>query len=262
MTENERDVELLHTNPNRLIVKYQKHLRNVVRRCVVYRWFPSSEFPDILQTVNVELVRKIEVIRQQYNGTTLLKTYVCRIALNTCRKLHERHPESDQFVSLSESTEADEEHIHDRLIIQETTEALRTTLLLYGHRLPKIALFLAVLCKMPISKEDILECYPHCPEEDLASVLSIFSKEYDELFDTQIMEHLAPLINKMEGSTTSPDGYRRWMNGIIDEICNIMNGHPPHSHLTRENIFFLFEQIRLPVSRKKGYVHNERGHAH
>jgi hypothetical protein len=62
----------------------------------------------------------------------------------------------------------------------------------------------------------------------------------------------------MENSNTSPDGYRRWIKGIIDEICNIMNGDPPHSKLTQDNILFLFEQIHLPVLQKRGYMHKER----
>jgi hypothetical protein len=260
MTENEKDIQLLHSDPNRLIVKYQRMIHAVVASGLRSGWFPASEWDDVIQTVSLELMAKMNTVRENYDGRALLKTYLSQIALNICRVYHQNRPELEQLAE-SMDVVSRENRILEDIIVGETKVRFRKILLLFGRRLPKILLFLRIFYRFPVSAKDILDSYPDCRKEDIEALLASYSQAKSAETDKEIIAFLAPILNKIEDSSTSADGYRRWIHHITGEICDLLNGYRPRAAFNRETFFLLFEEYSFPFSDKKGYKDVERGQA-
>ncbi len=71
---NQQDVKLLREQPRELIIKYQDIIHIIVKKYIASNMFLASEYEDIVQTVNEDLLSKSERIREQYNGMALLRT--------------------------------------------------------------------------------------------------------------------------------------------------------------------------------------------
>lgn len=250
MTENEQDIVLLRTDPNRLIMKHQKMIRAVARTGLDNGWFPASEFADVTQTINLELLARIETVRQNYDGRAFLRTYLSQIALNICRRYHKDHPVTNKSPQSLDYLPAGD-RVFEKVLIDEARERFRAVLLLFGRRLPKILLFLKIFYRYPISRKDVLDCYPHCEDKELGPLLTYFAGDYSSSQDQEIMAVLTPFANKMENSSTSADGYRRWIGYIVAETCDILNGDPPRAQFGRETFSLLFEDYCFRFQEKK-----------
>ena len=240
MTENDRDIKLLHDDPNQLIVKHQDMIHAVAIEALEHGWFPAPELADVKQTINLELLAKIDTVRKNYDGRALLRTYLSRIALNVCRRYRKRNTRVNQATESPDSLPS-RDQVLEGILIDETRGRFRTILLLYGPRLPKILLFLKIFHRIPVTSKDVLNCYPHCQEGELEPIVAHFSGEYSSMLDQEVVAILAPFANKMEKTTTSADGYRRWIAFIIGDICDLLNGDPPTARFNRENFSYLFE---------------------
>ena len=72
---NQQDVRLLREQPRELIIEYQDIIQIIVKKYIVSKMFHASDFEDIVQAVNEDLLSKAERIRDQYNGIALLKNW-------------------------------------------------------------------------------------------------------------------------------------------------------------------------------------------
>jgi DNA-directed RNA polymerase specialized sigma24 family protein len=250
MTENDRDIELLHSKPEKLVAKHQKMIQAVAKTGLKNGWVPASEIDDAIQTISLELLGKMEAVRKNYDGRALLRTYLSQIAMNICKRYHKTKSPIQRSAESLDSLPS-RELVFDGVLIDEARDRFRAILLLYGHRLPKILLFLKLFFRIPIGSGDVLKCYPQCRNRDLDLLLRLFSGDYSSMFDRQIMEILTPFVNKMEKSSTSPDAYRRWIALIIGEICDLLNGDPPTARFNRETVSLLFEDYCFRFSEKE-----------
>lgn len=246
MTENEKDVELLHTAPQQLIVKYQGLFRGIVVRYRTCGLLRGAEPDEILQVVNLEMLKKVESIRQHYDGRSFLRTYVAQAAVNACLKYARDQKKVEQVEMSDDITPVAPASVVAQLLIQETKEDFRTILRLFGRRLPKILLFLKICYRLPIAEHDVLSAYPRCRKQDLQPFMKQVRGEYTEATDAQLLEDLAPCFNGFERSSTTPDGYRRWMNERVLEICDLLNGDPPVSSFDRGTLRILVEDYFMP----------------
>ena len=88
MTENDKDIELLRSDPHAVILKYQETVKIIVKKYILSGVFGSSDFEDILQEINMALLAKIPAMQSHYNGLSLFKTYFSVIVRNICMKEH------------------------------------------------------------------------------------------------------------------------------------------------------------------------------
>ncbi|NUN70716.1 MAG: sigma-70 family RNA polymerase sigma factor, partial [Bacteroidetes bacterium] len=84
------DFELLRRDRNRFILQCQRTIAIIVRFHIQKGMFPASEFDDIVQSVNEELIRRLDGVARNFNGSVMLSTYMNVVIRNICLRIHER----------------------------------------------------------------------------------------------------------------------------------------------------------------------------
>ena len=72
MTENDKDIALLHSDPHALILKYQETAKIIVKKYIPPGVFKPSDFEDVVQEVYAALFAKIPATIS-YNGCRFSK---------------------------------------------------------------------------------------------------------------------------------------------------------------------------------------------
>ena len=91
MTENEKDIALLHSDPTALVLKYQETIRFIAEQYVRSGMFSPGDTEDVIQSINEGLLERIPAIATHYNKTATLITYLSAIIRNICLQLREKH---------------------------------------------------------------------------------------------------------------------------------------------------------------------------
>lgn len=251
MTENDKDVELLRTNPMQLIVKYQTMVEIVVKKYIASGMFVASELDDIVQSVNESLLAKLPAVQRHYNGTALFKTYLSSVIRNICLKLYHRNKKQEKTVELVESLQSDPEEFPDRHSIDHAVSKFRVIVDLYHSQRPRVLLCLKLYFRLPIVAQDITSLYPRCIPTDLKILLRSFGETYDTMNENKIYEIVTPIMNKYEEKSNSPDALRKWTHSKVQAIIRILNGHPRRFNFDKETLQILVENHFSPFLHRQ-----------
>lgn len=251
MTENERDVELLHTDPKRLIVKYQTVVEIIVRKYIGSGLFAAADYDDIVQSVNEALLAALPAVRRNYSGIALLKTYISGIIRNICLKLYHKQRQQEKTVPLGDDVPSDPEDLTDRYLIECAVSRFRVVIDVFHAQRAKVLLCLKLYFRLPLVAQDIRSLYPQCTSGDLEFLLRSFGGEYGRMKEYEIHEIVTPIMNKYEGKSNSADALRKWTHSRIQEIIRILNGDPPRSSFDKETLQILFENYLFPFLDKQ-----------
>ncbi len=246
MNENDHDIALMETDPRALIVKYQSVVAIIVRKYIRSGLFSRDEHDEVIQQINEGLLYKIDVIREQYNGSALLKTYVSSIIRHMCLKISQEKERQGVFVPLSSDMAAHQHTPHDRFIVDHEIEKFRLILTLHHTQRPKLCLLLKVTFRLPVTEEELLGWFPRCDLHDVRDIISVFSGEYGSVTDKEIYRVLTPVLNRLEGKSNTEDALRKWTDYRIREIIDVMNGNPPTASHSRESLKILVEEFFSP----------------
>jgi len=251
MTENDKDVELLRTNPQQLIVKYQIMVEIIAKKYVASGMFAASDLDDVVQSVNESLLTKLPAVQRLYNGTALLKTYLSGIIRNVCLKLYHRNMQGVKTVQLDESIHSDPDGLTDTQLIDHAVSRFRVIIDLFHSQKPRLLFCLKLYFRVPIAVQDIRSLYPQCTSTDLGRFLGPFRGNYERMNEYEIYETVTPIMNKYEGKSNSADALRKWTNSKIQEIILILNGNPPRFNFDKETLQILVEDHFSPFLEKQ-----------
>lgn len=246
--ENEVDTALLRGNPQALVVRYQGMIRIIVRKYVVSGMFDHASFEDIVQSVNTALLRNIARAQVQYNGSTLVKTYISSIIRNICLQLHhaeERQMPTERF---DENVFPRPNQIEERLAIAHSIAMFRAVLQLFDHhaKLARLLLCLKLWYRIPLEPGDVLRWNPRCDAADLRDILSAFGARYERMPRKTIFRIFTPFANRAGNKTNSDDAVRKWTHEKIGEILELMNGSAPSASFDEESLGTLVEDYFSP----------------
>jgi RNA polymerase sigma factor (sigma-70 family) len=251
MTDNDRDVELLMSDPNALLLKYQETVRIIVKKYIEGGMFRAAEFDDIVQEINVSLLAKISAMQRQYNGKSLFKTYFSVIVRNICLKAHRRGDKDIDFIQEDLSGYFVENAHERRSAIEHEVRRFRTVLSLYDTQRPKLLLCLKLYFRIPVNPEDIRLWYPECSGEDQALFLRHFGLNYDQLSDIDIYKIVTPIMNRNEKRSNSVDAIRKWTDSKVREIIDLLNGRPKRTNHSAETLKILVDDFFSPFLLEK-----------
>ncbi len=238
---NGEDVELLQSDPHRLILRYSDTVRVIVKKYISLGMFQPSEFDDVVQTVLESLLRKIPSMQRQYNGTVLFVTYLSSIVRNVCLALRKSSTRRVRTTRLHEMAASDSEVMGDVRLIDEYVKRLTKILLLYDRKLPKVLFGLKLWYRLPITLADLQSWYPAGAESDRGLILRSFGTYYEHMRDSELYWRASPVLNRLEGKSTKPDSLRRFVAMTIRDILSLMNGSPPRYRFDEDSLSVLIE---------------------
>ncbi len=244
--DNEKDTSLLRDDPQGLVVRYQKTIHVIVRKYIGSGMFAREEFEDVVQAVNEALLGKLSRIQAQYNGSTLVRTYLSSIIRNICLKIHQqrtREPRTDRLVG---SLAAGSVGMQEKYVIEHDILMFRAILQQYDVQLPKLLLCLKLRFRIPLTPSDVVQYSPRCSEQEYGEIMAVFGGEYQAMTDKQIYEVVTPFMNKTERRSVSHDAVRKWIHARLQEIIELLNGSPPTSSYDEESLKLLVEDYFFP----------------
>ena len=251
MTENDRDVELLRTDPRTLILKYQETIKIIVKKFIRDGFFKAPEFDDVVQDVNLALLGKIPSMQAQYNGISLFRTYFSVIVRNICLKYRQNIDriivaEEDENVSIETPVSIGED-----FVLKDEARRLRTILILFDRHLPKLLICLKLHYRIPLEEKDVILWYPRCKKADVEMLMSHFSRVFESMTDSEIFEIITPIMNENEGKKNTSDAVRKWTDSKIHEIVRLLNVKPHETTHNEETIKILIDDYFSPFLDQK-----------
>jgi DNA-directed RNA polymerase specialized sigma24 family protein len=239
--ENRLDERLLAERPDALMAKYQEIIKIIVKKYIATKMFHASDFEDIVQMVNEDILKKIGTIQKQYNGKALLKTYFSAIVRNSCLKIYQKQCREMKMLSLEEEDSTEEETVTNHLEIEYDLKRIERILGYYAKKQGRVLLCAKLCFQIPIERKDILHCFSSCSEEDITMLLDQFGFHQERRLLKQVYHIITPILNKYEGKNNTEDAVRRWTEDRREEIVRLLNAAPHCSTYDKETLKILFE---------------------
>jgi hypothetical protein len=248
LQDNELDHELLRTNPEGLVLKFQDMIRTIVGKYVSSGMFDHESFEDVVQSVNTTLLKNVRRAQVQYNGSTLVRTYISAIVRNICLQLHHIEKRNLPTERFEEDDFPRSNQIEEKLTIAHSIAVFRAILQQFDRhaKLPRLLLCLKLWYRIPLNAGDVLRWYPKCSEADLHCLLESFGTSYDHLPNREIFRIFTPFANKAHHKENTDDAIRRWTLSKITEILELLNGSPPTASFDEESLRPLVEDYFSP----------------
>ncbi len=174
------------------------------------------------------------------------------MALNVCRRhSKELSVYESQNTPLAKDL-ANSESVTDALMIEEAVSLFRSSLSLFGRHRAKVLLFLKLYYRISLTFDDVRSVYPRAPEEIINEFVARF-QDFESERGRDVMVAAAPFLNVLGRKVRIPESYRHWAKTRVDELCDMLNGNPPVSSFTAENLKVLVEDYFCPFLPGSGY---------
>jgi len=238
---NQRDIELLMNNPHRLVLELQKLIDIIISKFIRTGQFDASNFDEIKQQINEELLNKMPDIKNQFQEKSLLRTYLSVIIRNICINLWRKRDkikyiDYEHVINIGTSY-----NTMDSMIIEEEKERLKKVMELYYQQKSKLILCLKLKFKMSFDFEDFREFNIHISQTEFEEFVHHIYP-YEKCTDIILFTALTNIFNKYENKNNAHDTLRKWVNLKINELIDILNGNPPTSKYDEESFQILFEK--------------------
>lgn len=237
------DITLLKNNKHEFILRCQRIIEFIVKHFVTSGMFPSDLFQDTVQSVNEELIKRLESIERNYNGSVLLTTYMNVVIRNICLRIHEQNRTRILLEPLTDDVESQNSDHLTTIMIQEEYRQLSLALRLFGAKREKIILCLKIYFRLSIPEQELRTYFTALSPDELAILQKRFSGNYDDTLEIDNFNEFAPFINRQEQNATSGGSLRRWTLEYLSRIIALMNGNPPVKAHTKDTIKILLEQL-------------------
>jgi len=238
---NQQDIELLNNNPHQLILNHQKLIDSIIHLFIRSGQFKFEDLNEVKQQVNEELLNRIYKIRNQFQGKSLLRTYLSVIIRNVCndilrKKIRPNYTTLDETMVLDTSVEA-----MNGLVFEEEMVRLQKAIEFYYNQKWKLLLCLKLKFKVPFSYEDFNNVNNDITQIEFDRFVQQISP-YQDNPDIIIFSALTDILNRCENKNNTPDALRKWIKLKISELIDILNGNPPTSQYNEETLQILFEK--------------------
>ena len=250
MTENEKDIKLLQNNPNSLIIKYQNLIEIIVNKFVQTSYINYSDRDDFIQLINEKLLLKIQKIKEQYNGSTLVKTYMSVIIRNIClEEFRKISVTSFQEIENTPIQYDETSNAVDKLIIDNEIDRFSMILKLYFKQQSKLEFILKLVFRIPIKVEDFENYCRKFKQPEIYKLIEKIKPE-NKISEGKLYEIIIPYINKCDEKNNSPDALRKWFKTKSSELIELMNGNPHRAFYEKETIQILAEKYFIKKSEQ------------
>lgn len=243
MTTNQKEIELLKSNPYALIIKYQYIIKIIVNKFISSGSISFSDKEEFIQTINERLLLSSEKIKKQYKGISLLKTYVSTIIRNIClEEINKRKRYSFVELETSNCAELIENSLNEDSYLNDEFDRLSKILEMYYSKTFKLELCLKIIYRLPLKNTDFTK---YCLKFNISEINNLIEavNPVKIIPEFELFEIITPYINKCENQINQPDAIRRWTKRKIDEIIELMNGNPPRANYDKETLQILFEKF-------------------
>jgi hypothetical protein len=247
------DFEAFLSDPHTILLKYHGMFSFIVQFYVTSGLFAPEERDDMMQTVTLGVLERVNTIRAHYNGSTLFRTYIASIARNICLS-HAAHEErTSPHLRRASVRGVDPEGAPsiDRYSLQRGRDIFRAVMLQFGSDGPKLRILLKLRYSLPFTREDILDWWPECGARELRVLLETFGEEYDGLQEKKKYALFSPFSHAAEGRVTGPDALRKWTFSRMKAIHRLMIRAFPESSFDDEDLRLLFEDYLSPFLLKE-----------
>lgn len=234
-----KEVEWLHQNPERLLAHYQFIIEATVARFITRGFITPEEKDEWIQEINLQLwEKKLTRIKEQYNGTVLLRTYFSKIVYNTCLEItrqQQRQPRilSDEVLVASSSADLD---AYQRMAIRDELRRFEGFLRGLTDRRYKSELCLKLFARLILIHADIQWYEAPKTREAIEQIKTHFFQTYDHLSDKEVYQIIINLFNLVEDRQTDADSLRKWVNSLVDKMIALLNGTPPVAAYDRDAV--------------------------
>lgn len=237
------EIELLRRDRNEFILQCQHIIALVVNYHIHRGMFPASDHHDIVQSVNVELIRRLDSIERNFNGSVLLNTYMNVVIRNICLRIYERTRRSPVTEPITEYGAALEPEALNPMLLQDEYRRFSILLRLFGTKQAKIVFCFKIYFRMPVTEHDVRRAFDRITDEQRGHLLERFGSGYDDSMEIDNFNIVAPLMNIQEMNATSGRSLRRWTLEQLTRTIALLNGDPPVRSHTKETIKLLLEEV-------------------
>jgi len=243
MTNNDNEIELLKSNPNALIVKYQDIIKIIVNKFISSGSINFSDKEEFFQIINERLLLSSKRIKKQYKGISLLKTYYSTIIRNIClEEINKRKRYNFSELETSNYIELSENAIYEDFYLNYEFDRLSKILDMYNSKTPKLVLCLKIIYRLPVEVNDFKKYCLKLKVDKINELIEVVNP-VKIISEFELFQILTPYINKCDNQNNQPDALRRWTKRKIDEIIELMNGDPPRANYDKETLQILIEKF-------------------
>ena len=243
MTINDKEIELLKSDPNLLIVSYQNLIEIIIKKFISSGSINPTDKDEFLQIINERLLSSSEKIKKQYKGISLLKTYLSTIIRNIClEEINKRKKYNYIELENSNITNLFEDHMNDESYLEYEFDRLNKILDMYNTKTSKLVLCFKVMFRLPINVSDF-KTYCQKFKIDKMNQLIDSVKPNKIIPEFELFKILTPYINRCDNQVNQADTLRRWTKRKLDEIIELMNGNPPRANYDKDTLQILIEKF-------------------
>jgi len=254
-TNFDDDKYLLQQDFNRLLINKQAKIWYILTLGIRKGFFGKEELEDAIQEINKKLLEKSEHFQRNYNGLSTVDAYLQVIIFNECRRYaNNYHNTHDMKTNLDENKTAIPErgiNPEEELIIIDEIKRLDLIMKLYPRQRFQIELFLKLLCRFPVTENDISQVYP--------DINTMFCKNMVEKInalmqtsDTEIFRVFANLLSEAGVEHAQHESLLHAIKEKIKQITSLMNSRTKtQSNYDQKSFLFLAEKyFSIKASRK------------
>ncbi len=237
------DITLLRNNKNEFVVRCQKTISIIVKQYIAKRMFSASNFEDIKQSVNVELIKRLPLIEKNYTGEVLLVTYLNVVIKNICLRIYQKEASVITPISLGEIWMLSDENADNNILFSNELERFAVALKLFRSERFKILVCIKVYFSITISSTELKQCFRGITKDDHDRVLDVFEEHYSSNDTSHNFNVLTIMLNKYDRSLflLTEESVRRFTNMMIQKLIVLMNGNPPSRTHTKDTLKVLLE---------------------
>ncbi|MEA1878182.1 MAG: sigma-70 family RNA polymerase sigma factor [Bacteroidota bacterium] len=244
MDRNLIEIELLKSDPRKLLLKYQQIIWTIVRSYFSKGMVQFREQEDLVQEINKKLLERMPRIQAQYNYSSKLRTYFSVIIRNICLEEYRKISmvsESDPLIYYK--TEASESPV-DLFLFNQEYERLQRILVFFHKEQARLNLLLKVFNNITVNARDLDLFHDDRPEAD-TEILIEKSNNCKDQIKKHKFDLISEVLTSLEGKHTPSESLRKWYSSRLDECLKLMNGSPPTSSYTADSLGLLLEQAHL-----------------
>lgn len=230
------DIQLLHSQSNRLVIKYTSLIHKRVKHFVFSGTLQPHDENEYIQAVSEQLLLKVKKghfanFEPQAKVSTFMQTVIDNLIKSELKAKRHRNSGDTHLDSLHyvEDTEMDVTGL-------EHTPAFQAHVQLLGSSFKgfptterhKLALSLKVVYRIMLLANDIRPPYHRCTDDLLVEILSIFGIPYGIMPKSELFTQLTWAVNELNPNQKkmTSDGLRKWFARRLQVLLIVVFNRP------------------------------------